>query len=343
MRINITINPRNYITDIDSISLIYVVLFFILLVIIPTLVGEAKSFPELTALEATDLAYQEAKKWDKEAILWYLCPSGRSLDYHWGENELAWEWDIMFARARDEQIYMLKIVDKQIVSQEETGFIKRISPPQPNFPKNQPIISLKQAAQIIFNQGAPSWERPNVVYIIDNSLEELRGRPVWFFLFWSQFSSYAVDGINGGLLKREYFDPLTLKKINPEEVKSEFYPEQVESIEGENYIYDFFETINEGKTEQYFSMMDQDLAGNAATQKMWKTSFSSLELIKVVSLYLEEKNKWHDQQPLYKVTIYAISKPGAPYYGWDEGRNTRWISIAPRGDSWKIVAIDTSP
>ena len=322
--------------------LIVIIFFFIFLSSVQT--KEARITPQLTSLEAANLAYQEAFKWDSQAVLWYINPPGRTLDYHWGENDLSWEWSFIFARPQDEQLYYIKIEENRIVSIEEGGgYIKRVSPILPYFPKDKPEISMQEAAQVVFTAGAPSWDRANVVYIIDNSNKDFRGRPVWFFLFGSQFSTYTVDGITGDLLGREYFDPETLKKINPEEVKHEFYPDKVTKIREENFIYDFFEAITQGDTEQYFSMMDDELAGNEMMQEMWKTAFSSLELIQIVSLYPEEERKWHNKQPLYQAIIYTIPKSGAPYYGWDEGKNTRWISIAPTGDSWKITAMATSP
>ena len=68
-----------------------------------------------------------------------------------------------------------------------------------------------------------------------------------------------------------------------EEAEYDFYPDQVAKIKEENFIYDYFEAINQGKTELYFSMMDEELIGNENMQEMWKTAFSSLKLIKVVS------------------------------------------------------------
>ena len=318
-------------------------MIFLLFVLLIIQAKETRNTPQLTSLEAANLAYQEASKWDSEAVLWYISPPGRTLDYHWGENDLSWEWSFIFARPQDEQLYYIKIEENQIVSTEEGEYIKRLSPIHPNLPKSRPGISMLEAAQVVFAAGAPSWDRANVVYIIDNSIKDFRGKPVWFFLFGSQFSTYTVDGITGELLGREYFDPETLKKMNPEEVQHEFYPDKVTKVKEENFLYDFFEAITQGNTEQYFSMMDRELAGNETMQEMWETAFSSLEVIKIVSLYPEEERKWHNHQPLYKAVIYTIPKSGAPYYGWDEGRNTRWISVIPTGDSWKITAIATSP
>lgn len=305
---------------------------------------ETRSTPQLTSLEAAKMAYQEACQWDSKAVLWYMNSNIRTLDYHWGENDLAWEWTFIFARPQDEQVYYIEIKDSKIFSTEEGGeYLKRESPILPDFPKDRPGISMQEAAQVAFSAGAPSWERPSAIYTIEHSIEEFKGKPVWFFLFNSQFSTYTVDGITGELLAREYFDPETLKKISPEEAEYDFYPGQVAKIKEENFIYDYFEAIDQGKAELYFSLMAEELIGNENMREMWKTTFSSLELIKLVSLYPEEKEKWHNDQPLYRAIIYTLSKPGSPYYGWDEGRNTRWISLSPEGDSWKIIALATSP
>jgi len=327
---------------IKAISLCLII--FLLIFPLSTQAKETRETPQLTSLEAAKMAYQEACQWDSEAVLWYMSPDVRTLDYHWGENDLAWEWTFIFARPQDEQVYYLEIKDSKIFSTEEGGeYLKRESPIPPDFPKDRPGISMQEAAQVVFSAGAPSWERPSVVYIIEHSIEEFKGRPVWSFLFSSQLSTYTVDGITGEFLAREYFDPETLKKISPEEAEYDFYPDQVAKIKEENFIYDYFEAINQGKTELYFSMMDEELISNENMQEMWKTAFSSLKLIKVVSIYPEEKEKWHSDQPLYRVIIYTLSKPGSPYYGWDEGRNTRWISLSPEEDSWKITALTTSP
>ncbi len=326
-----------------SIHLCLIVIIFFFIFPSSIQAKETRNTPQLTSLEAANLAYQEACNWDSKAVLWYINPYGRMLDYHWSENDLSWEWNFIFARPQDEQLYYIEIEETQIVSTEEGEHIKRLSPITPDLPKSSPGISMREAAQVVFAAGAPSWERPSVVYIIDNSNKDFCGRPVWFFLFGSQFSTYTVDGITAELLAREYFDPETLKKMNPEEVQHEFYPDKVAKIKEENFIYDFFEAITQGNTEQYFSMMDGELSGNETMQEMWKTAFSNLELIKVVSLYPEDERKWHNKQPLYQAIIYSIPKSGAPYYGWDEGKNARWISIAPTGDSWKITTIATSP
>jgi hypothetical protein len=306
---------------------------------------ETRATPQLTSLEAAALAYQEARKWDHEAVLWYMNPPGRELDYHWGENDLSWEWQIIFVRPRDDKSYYIQIVDNQIVSIEEGGeYIKRLSPILPSFPKDRPGISMQEAAQVAFAAGAPSWDRANVCYIIDNSIKAFQGKSVWYFLFGSQFSSYTIDGITGELLAQDYFDPNTLKKIRPEEVKYNYYPDKVAKIKEENFIYDFFEAIDRGEVEQVFAMMDENLLGNENIQEMWKANFSSLDKVKVVSLYPEEEQKWHNnKQPLYEVNIYIKSKPEFPYYGWDEGRNTRWITVATEEDNRKIVSIATGP
>ena len=302
---------------------------------------ETNDFPQLTSLEAAVLAYQEARKWDCEAVLWYMNPHGRKLDYHWAENDLSWKWDIIFVRPQDDKRYNIQIVDNQIVSMQEEKYVKRISPILPSLPKDKPGISMQEAAHVAFAAGAPSWERASPVYIIDNSVSTYRGKPVWDFLFASQSAAYTIDGLTGELLTIQYFDPKTGKKIAPEEVKFEFYPDKVVRIKEENFIYEFFKTVDRKDFEQAFSMMDENLIGNVNMQEMWKANFSSLDKIKVVSLYPEEERKWRNHQPLYEVNIFIKSKPRFPYYGWDEGRNTRWITVTTNEDNRKIVSIAT--
>ena len=304
---------------------------------------ETRDFPRLTSLEAAALAYQEARKWDREAVLWYMNPHGRKLDYHWGENDLSWEWGIIFVRHQDDKRYNIQIVNNQIVSMREEEYVKRISPILPSFPKDKPGISMQEAAQVAFAAGAPSWERASPVYIIDNSVSTYRGKPVWDFLFASQSAAYTIDGLTGELLAIHYFDPKTGKKMAPKEVKYEFYPDNVVRVKEENFIYEFFEAADQKNFEQVFSMMDENLAGNENMQEMWKTNFSSLNKVKVIHIYFEKDQKWLDKQFLYEVNIYTISKPGSPYCGWEEGENTRWITVAPKEDGWKIVSIATSP
>ena len=117
----------------------------------------------------------------------------------------------------------------------------------------------------------------------------------------------------------------------------------MDKIKEENFIYDFFEAVDQKNFKQVFSMMDENFAGDKNMQEMWKANFSSLEKIKVIRVYPEEEQKWPNHQPLYEVNIYTISKPGSPYCGWDEGRNIRWITVATEEDNLKIVSIATGP
>lgn len=102
---------KNYLKiEVIFLWLVIVILIFSLLV----QAKDTRDTPQLTSLEAAALAYQEARKWDHEAVLWYINPPGRELDYHWGENDLSWEWQVIFVRPRDDKSYYIKIVDNQI-------------------------------------------------------------------------------------------------------------------------------------------------------------------------------------------------------------------------------------
>ncbi len=140
---------------IKAISLCLII--FLLIFSLSIQAKETRETPQLTSLEAAKMAYQEACKWDSETVLWYMSPDVRTLDYHWGENDLAWEWTFIFARPQDEQVYYLEIKDSKIFSTEEGEYLKRESPILPDFPKDRPGISMQEAAQVAFSAGAPSW------------------------------------------------------------------------------------------------------------------------------------------------------------------------------------------
>jgi len=57
--------------------------------------------------------------------------------------------------------------------------------------------------------------------------------------------------------------------------------------------------------------------------KMCRGWFQAHLQIRKEWVYPKAEEKWYNHQPLYEVNIYSISKPGSPYYGWDEGRNTQ--------------------
>lgn len=90
-------------------------------------------------------------------------------------------------------------------------------------------------------------------------------------------------------------------------------------------------------------MMDPSFVGDDQAKEMWRSNFASLDLIRVVRIIPESEKKWHNGNPLFEVTIFTRPDPGKGSFGWEEGFDTRWISLVTEGDGWKITEIATGP
>ena len=112
---------------------------------------------------------------------------------------------------------------------------------------------------------------------------------------------------------------------------------------GEIFIYSFFETIDNGKKDEAIMMMDPSFVGDDQAKEMWRSNFASLDLIRVVRIIPEPEKKWHEGKALFEVTIFSRPDPGKGFFGWEEGFDTRWISLVRTGNSWKIAEIATGP
>ncbi len=300
-------------------------------------------FPELTSIQAAQLADQEARKWNPDALLWYLtCPS-KYLDYRYAENDRAWQWAAVFVNPHNDRRYNVQIQGDRAISGEEEKYVKRESPVDPGFPKDRPGVSLKDAVKVALEAGAPGWEKPMFYYIIDNSNPAYHGKPVWDLVFSSQMVAYTVDGISGKLLETRLLDLAGSRPITPEEIQKLPLGKDENQARDLEIIYQFYQAINEGKYDDALAMMNPETAGNDQTRQIWKNNFDSLDRVKVIDVTAAEQTPGGNERPVYQVLIYARLKNPGQSRNWADGENSRWITISPSGEGRKIFAIATSP
>ncbi|MCM8788053.1 MAG: hypothetical protein NC935_08410, partial [Candidatus Omnitrophica bacterium] len=72
------------------------------------------------------------------------------------------------------------------------------------------------------------------------------------------------------------------------------------------------------------------------------TSFKLLKMEKA------NENEWTDTKDIYKVVLDVWMDPKSanapiPYYGWENGQNTRFLTLEKVGNLWKIAEIATGP
>jgi hypothetical protein len=110
----------------------------------------------------------------------------------------------------------------------------------------------------------------------------------------------------------------------------------------------FFSSINEKRIPEAISMMTSKMVGDDSDKQAWGVQFNAIKNIAVESVDPSMKEEWKDSEHTYKVGLNVVMKPEAvnapiPFYGWDNGKNVRWISIAKISSLWKISGIATGP
>lgn len=118
---------------------------------------------------------------------------------------------------------------------------------------------------------------------------------------------------------------------------------------GEDIIRLFINLINEKKIPQAIAILDESIIPNEETKQLWGVNFNSLVSLTLKNIEPHSRAAWAEDTETYKVTLEVKVKPEAssapiPNYGWNDGENTRWITLV-KDDSglWKISAIATGP
>lgn len=120
---------------------------------------------------------------------------------------------------------------------------------------------------------------------------------------------------------------------------------------GESIINTFFELINEKRIPEAVSMLTKVNTQNDSTKQAWGVQFNAFEAVKAIEIEActTEPCSWQkDENETYKVTVEAQMKPESanavmPYYGWDNGQNTRWVTVVKEEGLWKVSGIGTGP
>ena len=112
---------------------------------------------------------------------------------------------------------------------------------------------------------------------------------------------------------------------------------------GENTVRLFFNLINEQRIFDAVQMLDGQLVPDHAAAQAWAANFNTIAAVRVTRLQPWERAGWSDDGQKYKVFLHIERKSHAPYYGWEDGLNIRWLTIQCQGSLWKIREIATGP
>jgi hypothetical protein len=152
-----------------------------------------------------------------------------------------------------------------------------------------------------------------------------------------RFAQSVVEKIQGN-------KTIQPSKTSPIETKSQEVPLPQEA----DIIRSFFNVIGEHRPSDAVSMLAPDQIESDSNKQAWAVQFNAFSSLTVTSVEPALQDTWTDTQHEYKVVLETSMKPESasapiPYYGWENGSNTRWVILVKSGDLWKISGIATGP
>lgn len=121
--------------------------------------------------------------------------------------------------------------------------------------------------------------------------------------------------------------------------------------QSEDIVRTFAELIDEGKADEAARMMKTSdaspLQANSELQA-WAVQFASIKSFKLLKIEKANESEWTDTKHIYKIIVDVLTDPSSanapiPYYGWENGQNTRWLTLEKVDNLWKIAEISTGP
>lgn len=116
----------------------------------------------------------------------------------------------------------------------------------------------------------------------------------------------------------------------------------------EDIVRTFFTLIDEGQADEAVLMMGKAVTDNDNYRQQWAVQFSAFESAELTSVEAYDRTNWTDKTHRYQILLNATMKPESvnqpvPYFGWDNGENTRWVTLIKENSVWKIESIGTGP
>ena len=101
----------------------------------------------------------------------------------------------------------------------------------------------------------------------------------------------------------------------------------------------FFEAVSAGKIEDALKSME----ANDQTKAMWKTNFTAVKSLKVTKVEPAFKEEWTSTRQVFKFMLDAKVAAQGEQFGWENGKNFRWLTLEKKGDAWRVTEIANNP
>ena len=305
----------------------------------------------LTSSEASNLAWTQAKKTFGDAVLWRLAPvSDRystviKLDSDWRNNDRATAWFVWYADPLGENWLLITISGKSITNT-DIGTRGSVMSMSATWPRQSTKYPMKDAAAAAAKQGANLSAVTWVEFTCDYPSSDYRLKPSWVF-------GISDTLANGGTLNyRIFVDAITGSvsgAINDRD-EAMILPIDVQALQQTHVVnhqadlLQFFSFISKGDQISAVRQLAYQASPNEATAQQWLANFNSIKSLKIVSVEQANLEQWTATWESYKVTIDITTSEKPEKYGWDNGRNIRWVTIIPQGGgAWKVAGLATGP
>lgn len=151
------------------------------------------------------------------------------------------------------------------------------------------------------------------------------------------FSSFVVVCITSYLNTKAH--QVNQNDISPSETQELNYAETVPLPTKEDSIRLFFSLINEKRILEAVEMLTREITVNETQKQAWAVQFDAIESINIKSISMESDD-------VYKVLLDIKMDPESvnaviPYFGYNDGLNTRWVTVEKEGYIYKIGEIAT--
>lgn len=306
-----------------------------------------KAVSGLTSIEASKIAYEEAKKALGDIFIYRAIPTNAKksttlfLDDNWFENDVSNAWFFWFAET-DSTLWMLvKIEGKEIT--DTTVGTRDITPANypATFPSSSFKVSMKQAADVVKAQGADLTKLTWIDYIAKNPTSQ----PKWTLSFSEEIGGSTinyiiyVDGITGSIIEATTAEGLNFPlPIDREALQK---PREEDHREA---IVKFFEYVNNKDYGHVSLQLSSYMCPNDNMRAIWLENFKSIKSVEVKSIEAHRLPEWTDEIEYYKVVLDIKTDATPEQFGWENGTNTRWISIIVEGVGyWDIKEMATNP
>lgn len=156
------------------------------------------------------------------------------------------------------------------------------------------------------------------------------------YLVLGESSFVSISRSSGKVLSEEEIINLAVKVA---EVLKKGVPKPKQAENQAGRAREFFQYLSDKKIDQALAMMDAD----AGTKEGWRTNFNTIKSLGVKSVNPVFEEEWTSTRQSFKFDLEVSVTPEGEGYGWNQGRNSRWVSLQKNGDTWQIHELANNP